>query len=108
MVVRGPPFGLGGHLALGPAWARSTAVMDVTELSLNHYYLGTMPKQIHRDVVRGLLDQGAQLVEVLPQNEYEEDHLPGAINRPLRRIDSEAAALLDRDRPIIVYCWDIA
>jgi len=67
-----------------------------------------MPKEVHRDAVRALLDHGAQLVEVLPQNEYEEDHLPGAINLPLRRIDAEAAAVLWRDRPIIVYCWDAA
>lgn len=67
-----------------------------------------MPKEIRRDAVRRLLDHGAQLVEVLPHNEYEEDHLPGAISLPLRRIETDAAALLDRDRPIIVYCWDIA
>jgi len=67
-----------------------------------------MPKQVDRDTVRALLDQGAQLVEVLPRNEYEEDHLPGAINLPLRRVDAEAATVLDRDRPIIVYCWDAA
>lgn len=67
-----------------------------------------MPKAIHRDAVRALLDQGAQLVEVLPQNEYEEDHLPGAINLPLRHIDTEAATVLRHDRPIIVYCWDAA
>jgi len=67
-----------------------------------------MPKQVDRDTVRALLDQGAQLVEVLPRNEYEEDHLPGAINLPLRRVDAEAATALDRDRPIIVYCWDAA
>ena len=67
-----------------------------------------MPKQVDRDAIRALLDQGAQLVEVLPKNEYEEDHLPGAINLPLRRIDTEAATVLGRDRPIIVYCWDAA
>jgi rhodanese-related sulfurtransferase len=67
-----------------------------------------MPRQIRRDAVRQLLDQGARLVEVLPHNEYEDDHLPGAISLPLPRIDSEAATLLDRDGPVIVYCWDTA
>lgn len=67
-----------------------------------------MPRQIRRDEVRSLLAQRAQLVEVLPHNEYEEDHLPGAISLPLRHIETEAAALLDRNRPIIVYCWDVA
>jgi rhodanese-related sulfurtransferase len=30
-----------------------------------------------------LLSRGAQLVEVLPEDEYREEHLPGAINIPL-------------------------
>ncbi len=51
---------------------------------------------------------GAQLVEVLPSSEYEEDHLPGAVNVPLRQIERQADDLLDRNRPVIVYCWDAA
>jgi rhodanese-related sulfurtransferase len=49
---------------------------------------------------------GAQVVEVLPADDYEEEHLPGAINIPLRRIDREAPERLDRTRAVIVYCWD--
>ncbi len=65
-----------------------------------------MPRQVERDDVRRLLDRGAQLVEVLPKEEFEEEHLPGAINIPLRRIDAEAGQRLDRSRPVVVYCWD--
>ena len=65
-----------------------------------------MPKEIDRDQVRRLLEQGAQLVEVLPADEYEEDHLPGAINLPLRQLEKDAVHILDRTRPVIVYCWD--
>jgi rhodanese-related sulfurtransferase len=67
-----------------------------------------MPKTIDREEVRRLLDDGAQLVEVLPVDEYEEDHLPGAISLPLRRIDREATTVLDQSRPAIVYCWDVS
>ena len=67
-----------------------------------------MPNEIDRNQVQRLVAQGAQLVEVLPPNEYEEDHLPGAINLPLRRLEGEALHLLDRARPVIVYCWDSA
>ena len=67
-----------------------------------------MPKDIDRDEARRLLEGGAQLVEVLPSSEYDEDHLPGAINLPLRKLDRQADGLLDRNRPVIVYCWDIA
>ena len=67
-----------------------------------------MPKEIQRDEVRKLVAAGAQLVEVLPSPEYEEDHLPGAIHLPLKKIDSEAGRVLDRGKPVIVYCWDTA
>jgi len=58
--------------------------------------------------VRTLIDQGVQLVEVLPVKEYREDHLPGAINLPLRQLETEARSVLDVSRPVIVYCWDTA
>ena len=67
-----------------------------------------MPSEIHRNEVRRMVDEGAQLVEVLPSPEYEEDHLPGAIHIPLKHIDKRAIELLDRRRPVIVYCWDTA
>ena len=67
-----------------------------------------MPQAIDRDAVRRLADQGAQLVEVLPAREYAEDHLPGAINLPLRRLEQQATKVLDRHRAVVVYCWDSA
>jgi len=67
-----------------------------------------MPQPIDRDEMRRLVGAGAQLVEVLPANEYEEDHLPGAISMPLRRLEKEARSSLDRGRPVVVYCWDSA
>jgi len=62
--------------------------------------------EIKRDRVRELLEQGAQLVEVLPEAEFAYEHLPGAINIPLKTLDAAGAARLDRDRPVIVYCYD--
>jgi rhodanese-related sulfurtransferase len=53
-----------------------------------------------------LLGEGAQLVEVLPREEYDEEHLPGAINIPLKELDRDSAAQLDKARPVVVYCWD--
>ena len=55
-----------------------------------------MPRDVGREELLRLLDGGAQLVEVLPKEEYDEEHLPGAINIPLRRIDEEGAP---RPRP---------
>jgi rhodanese-related sulfurtransferase len=56
--------------------------------------------------LRALLDEDAQLVEVLPAEEYEEEHLPGAINIPLKELDAESTAQLDKSVSTIVYCWD--
>jgi rhodanese-related sulfurtransferase len=68
----------------------------------------SVPSEIDREEVRRLVEQGAQLVEVLPADEYEEEHLPGAVNLPLRRLEEQATELLDRRRAVVVYCWDAA
>ena len=65
-----------------------------------------MPEEIDRNAVRRLIDEGVQLVEVLPANEYAEDHLPGAVNLTLRGIEERARDVLDPGRPVVVYCWD--
>lgn len=57
-------------------------------------------------VERLLRDDDAQLVEVLPAAEYEEEHLPGAVSIPLKELGERAGAELDPERPVIVYCWD--
>ncbi len=67
-----------------------------------------MPTEIGREELRRMVAAGAQLVEVLPAEEYEEDHLPGAISIPLPHVDPEGTKLLDKNRPVIVYCWDVA
>lgn len=67
-----------------------------------------MPELVDRDRVRELVEIGAQLVEVLPAEEYEEDHLPAAVNLPLRRLEAHATDQLEPHRPVIVYCWDAA
>ena len=66
-----------------------------------------MPTPIDRDEVQRLLaEEQAQLIEVLPPAEYEDEHLPGAINLPLKQLDRARARQLDRSRPVIAYCYD--
>ena len=66
-----------------------------------------MPTPIDRDELQRLLaDEQAQIVEVLPPDEYDDEHLPGGINIPLKTIDRETTTQLDRERPVIVYCYD--
>ncbi len=65
-----------------------------------------MPRFIDRDEVRRLADNGAQLVEVLGKRQYEEEHLPGAVNIFLKALADKAPEQLDRSRPVVVYCED--
>jgi len=65
-----------------------------------------VPTRIEIDELHALLGDEAQLVEVLPADEYREEHLPGAISIPLKELDTQTTAGLDKGHPIIVYCWD--
>jgi rhodanese-related sulfurtransferase len=64
------------------------------------------PDTVNLAALRRLLAAGAQLVEVLPAEEYEELHLPAAINIPLKQLDAGSAGRLDPGREVVVYCWD--
>ncbi len=65
-----------------------------------------MVTQIDRYELQKMLGDRAQLIEVLPAKEYDAEHLPGAINIPLKNLGRDTARQLDRDRPAIVYCYD--
>ena len=65
-----------------------------------------MAESIDLAGLKRLLDGGAQLVEVLPPPEYAEEHLPGAVNIPLKTLSTKSAAQLDRTKPVVVYCFD--
>jgi rhodanese-related sulfurtransferase len=53
-----------------------------------------------------LIGAGAQLVDVLPDAEYRDDHLPGAVNIPIKALDADTTTVLDRARAVVVYCHD--
>jgi rhodanese-related sulfurtransferase len=63
-----------------------------------------MPSRIEIDRLQRLLADGAQLVEVLPAERYEEQHIPGAINIPLKQLDASTTAALNKRNPVVVYC----
>ena len=67
-----------------------------------------MGSLIDRDQLQAQMARGAQLVEVLPEDEYREDHLPGALSIPLTKLDRDSASILEKGRPVVVYCWDSA
>lgn len=63
-------------------------------------------KIVYLRELQRLLADGAQLVEVLPRDKYRDEHLPGAINIPLKELDAQTAGQLDRSRPVVAYCHD--
>jgi rhodanese-related sulfurtransferase len=65
-----------------------------------------MATSIALSELQRLITDGAQLVEVLPAQEYAQAHLPAAINIPPKRLTAQTAGVLDRERAVVVYCWD--
>jgi rhodanese-related sulfurtransferase len=59
----------------------------------------------HREVL-AMLSAGAQIVDVLPAQEYNGAHVKGAVHIPLPRILADAPMLLDRSQRTVVYCRD--
>ncbi len=66
-----------------------------------------MFQSVDRDEVRRLVDEGAQLVEVLEPKQYRVAHVAGAVNIPAWELTrARADEELDRGRPVVVYCFD--
>jgi rhodanese-related sulfurtransferase len=65
-----------------------------------------MATRIDLQRLQELLANDAQLIEVLPSAEYTKEQLPGTISLPLKELDAATASMLDRTRPVVVYCWD--
>ncbi|MEE9177957.1 MAG: rhodanese-like domain-containing protein [Acidimicrobiia bacterium] len=55
------------------------------------------------ELLRLIEHEDAQLVDVLPDREYAEAHIPGAINIHLRGLTSQTVSALRRDKPVVVY-----
>jgi rhodanese-related sulfurtransferase len=58
------------------------------------------------DGLQQLIASGATVIDVLPEETYADEHLPGAVNIPLTSLDDDAVADLDPSRPVVVYCFD--
>lgn len=65
-----------------------------------------MPSNASREDVQRLLREGALLIDALPEHAYAEEHIEGAINLPIGKIERQSVAGFDRERAVIVYCWD--
>jgi len=66
-----------------------------------------MEFEVTRDELKRMIEQRERFVLVESQSpmQYDDAHLPGAINVPSGRVTALAPSLLpEKDAPIIVYC----
>jgi rhodanese-related sulfurtransferase len=60
-------------------------------------------REVSRDEAQKLIDEGAQLIDVRADHEWEVGHIEGATHLPLAEL-SERAAEIDKERPVVLYC----
>jgi len=60
-------------------------------------------REISRDELKKLIDDGAQLIDVRAEHEWEMGRIEGAKHLPLAEL-SERSAEIDKDRPVVLYC----
>lgn len=65
-----------------------------------------MPEVVTREDVVRLAAAGAQIVDVLPREEYDDLHVAGALGIPLKELAERAPAELDPGRAVVTYCND--
>lgn len=65
-----------------------------------------MIKIERHELLRLIESEGAQVVDVLPADEFDETHIPGAINIPLKKFTPESVSGLSKTDPVVVYCHD--
>jgi rhodanese-related sulfurtransferase len=60
-------------------------------------------REVSRDEAQKMIDEGAQLIDVRADHEWEAGHLPGATHVPLDELP-EHTGEIDKDRPVLLYC----
>lgn len=60
-------------------------------------------REVGREEARRLIEEGAQLIDVRADHEWEAGHIAGATHLPLDEL-AERAGEIDRDRPVVLYC----
>jgi rhodanese-related sulfurtransferase len=60
-------------------------------------------REVSAEEARKLVADGAQLVDVRAEHEWEAGRITGATHLPLAEL-AERAGELDKDRPVVLYC----
>jgi rhodanese-related sulfurtransferase len=62
------------------------------------------PEDLAADIAAGT--PNLVIVDARYRETFAREHLPGAINLPVREIDERTTAHLSRDAEYVVYCWN--
>lgn len=60
-------------------------------------------REVSRDEAQKLIDDGAQLIDVRVEHEWEVGHIAGATHLPLDELPQRVGEI-DKERPVILYC----
>jgi rhodanese-related sulfurtransferase len=60
-------------------------------------------REVSREVAQKLIAEGAQLIDVRVEHEWEVGHIAGATHLPLDEL-AERAGEIDKERPVLLYC----
>jgi rhodanese-related sulfurtransferase len=60
-------------------------------------------KEVSREQAKKLIEEGAQLVDVRADHEWEAGRIPGATHLPLAEL-AERTEEIDKERPVVLYC----
>ena len=61
------------------------------------------PREVSREEAQKLIEEGAQMVDVRADHEWEMGRIEGATHLPLAEL-AERSGELDRNRPVVLYC----
>jgi rhodanese-related sulfurtransferase len=61
------------------------------------------PREVSRGEAEKLIEEGAQLVDVRAEHEWEAGRIAGAVHLPLAEL-AERTGELDPQRPVVLYC----
>lgn len=64
---------------------------------------GGEAREVSREEARKMVEEGAQLVDVRADHEWEAGRIAGATHLPLPELPQRTGEL-DQDRPVVIYC----
>jgi rhodanese-related sulfurtransferase len=63
-----------------------------------------MVTDINRQTLLELIDAGAQIVDVLPEREFNSGHIPGAVSIPLKTLTAETVSIPRACSSVFSFC----